>query len=117
MRRSERAMALSPFDPRMYTFKSIAGTAHAVAGDYAGAAELCRQSLRLNRMFASSHRILAISLALAGDAEGAREAGRELLRLEPALTVERFRARYPGNRSAHCERFCEGLAMAGVPRT
>jgi adenylate cyclase len=116
VRRSERAMELSPFDPRMYTFTSIAGTAHAAAGQYARAAEHCRHSLRLNRMFASTHRILALSLALSGDVAGARAAGEDLLRLEPNLTVERFRARYPGNRSPHVEAFCEGLAMAGIPR-
>ena len=115
VRRSERAIALSPLDPRMYTFTSIAGTAHAVAGRYGEAAAFCRQSLRLNRMFASSHRILAISLALDGDCAGARDAARELLALEPGLTVEGFRARYPGNRSPHAESFCEALARAGVP--
>ena len=116
VRRSDRAIALSPYDPRMYTFTSIAGTAHVVAGQYENAIECCRQSLRLNRMFASTHRILAISLALAGDIAGARRAATDLLGLEPGLTVERFRARYPGNRSAHVDRFCEALAMAGVPR-
>jgi tetratricopeptide (TPR) repeat protein len=116
VRRSERAIDLSPFDPRMYTFTSIAGTAHAVAGQYGKAIDFCRQSLRLNRMFASTHRILTLSLALAGRLEEARQAATELLRIEPALTVERFRARYPGNRSAHVQTFCEGLEMAGVPR-
>jgi TolB-like protein/Tfp pilus assembly protein PilF len=115
-RRSERAIDLSPFDPRMYTFTSIAGTAHAVAGRYDEAVAFCRQSLRLNRMFASTHRTLAMALALAGRLEEARAAGADLLALEPGLTVDRFRARYPGNRSAHVETFCEALAMAGVPR-
>ena len=73
-------------------------------------------NLRLNRMFASSHRILTLSLALAGRVQQSREAAAELLRMEPGLTVERFRARYPGNRSAHVESFCEGLQIAGIPR-
>ena len=115
-RRSERAIELSPFDPRMYLFTSIAGTAHVVAGDYEKAVDFCRRSMRLNRMFASTHRILAISLALAGDLNAARAAGTELLQLEPTLTVERFRARYPGNRHEHVGRFCEALEKAGVPR-
>jgi TolB-like protein/class 3 adenylate cyclase/Tfp pilus assembly protein PilF len=116
VRRSLRAMELSPFDPLMYTFTSIAGTAHAVAGQYDEAIDFCRRSLRLNRMFASTHRILAISLALSGDMESAGVAGAELLRLEPGLTVGGFRARYPGNKAEHTDRFCEALAMAGVPR-
>lgn len=117
VKRSGRAMALSPFDPRMYTFTSIAGTAHAVAGQYDQAAEFCRQSLRLNRSFASTHRILTLSLALAGRIDESRAAAAELLRMEPGLTVERFRARYPGNRSAHVDTFCEGLQLAGLPRS
>jgi TolB-like protein/Tfp pilus assembly protein PilF len=116
VRRSQRAIDLSPFDPRMYTFTSIAGTAHAAAGHYEKAIDFCRQSLRLNRMFASTHRILTVSLALAGHLEEARQAAADLLRTEPGLTVERFRARYPGNRSNHIVAFCEGLEMAGVPR-
>jgi TolB-like protein/class 3 adenylate cyclase len=116
IKRAGRAIELSPLDPRTYVFTSIAGTAHAVAGQYGKAIELCRQSLRVNRMFATTHRILAISLALSGDVEEAGRAARELLKLEPGLTVAGFRARYPGNRSAHVEQFCEALAMAGVPR-
>jgi TolB-like protein len=116
VRRAERAIELSPLDPRMYTFTSIAGTAHAVAGQYDKAIDFCRQSLRLNRMYASTHRILAISLALSGDLEGARGVVAELLQLEPALTVAGFRTRYPGNKSLHVEQFSEALAVAGVPR-
>jgi len=115
VRRSSRAIELSPFDPRMYTFTSIAGTAHAVAGHYDTAIDFCRLSLRQNRMFASTHRILAISLALSGRVEEARRVAAELLELEPGLTVNRFKSRYPGNASTHVELFCNALAEAGVP--
>jgi tetratricopeptide (TPR) repeat protein len=74
VRRSHRAIELSPLDPQMYLFTSIAGTAHAVAGSYDKAIELCRRSLRMNRMFASTHRILTLSLALAGRESEARVA-------------------------------------------
>jgi TolB-like protein/Tfp pilus assembly protein PilF len=115
VRRSGRAMELSPFDPLMYTFNSIAGTAHAVAGDYDKAIEFCRRSLRQNRMFASTHRILAISLALSGRVEEARIAASELLQREPTLTVGGFLQRYPGSASAQASIFGEALAVAGVP--
>lgn len=115
VRRSSRAMELSPFDPLMYTFTSIAGTAHAAAGQYDKAVELCRQSLRQNRMFASTHRILTISLALGGRLEEARAAATELMRLEPNLTVAMFLRRYPGSASTHAEQFGKALALAGVP--
>lgn len=114
--RSNRAMELSPLDPHMYVFTSLAGTAHAVAGKYDQAIELCRRSLRENRMYSSTHRILAISLALSGRMDEARRAGAELLALEPSATVSGFRQRYPGSTRAHAELFCEALAAAGVPR-
>lgn len=116
VRRSTRAIEVSPFDPQMYTFASIAGTAHTVAGQYDKAIDLCRQSMRQNRMFASTHRMLTIALALAGRTEEARAAADELLKLEPNLTVTHFRERYPGSASPQAARFAEALASAGVPR-
>lgn len=113
--RSQRAIELSPLDPLMYSFTSIAGTAHAVAGQYDKAIDYCRTSLRQNRMFASTHRILAISLALSGKIPEARSAADELRRLEPGLTVRAFRTRYPGHMSAHVDLFCNALETAGIP--
>lgn len=115
VRRSQRAIELSPFDPLMYTFTSIAGTAHAVAGDYDKAIEICQRSLRQNRMFASTHRTLAIALALAGRVDEARSAVTELLKLEPTLTVSGFKSRYPGSASPQASLFAGALATAGVP--
>ena len=109
-------MELSPLDPHMYVFTSLAGTAHAAAGQYDKAIELCRRSLRENRMYSSTHRILAIALALSGRIDEAHRAAGDLLALEPTLTVSGFRQRYPGSASAHAELFCEALARAGVPR-
>ena len=115
VRRSHRAIELSPLDPQMYMFTSIAGTAHAVAGLYDKAIELCRRSLRLNRMFASTHRILTLSLSLSGREQDAREAAVELLKLEPTLTAAGFLRRYPGSKAAHARTFAEALSAAGVP--
>lgn len=113
--RAHRAPELSPLDPHLYLFTSLASTAHAVAGSYEQAIELCRRSLRENRMYASTHRLLVISLALAGRLDEARLAAVDLLALEPGLTVGRFRERYPGSASAHCGAFCAALAQAGIP--
>ncbi|HET7731278.1 MAG TPA: adenylate/guanylate cyclase domain-containing protein [Usitatibacter sp.] len=116
MRRSHRAMDLSPFDPRMYTFITTAAMAHIVGGQYEKSVELCRWSLRLNRMYTATHRSLVIALTLAGRVDEASKAAADLMSLEPALTVARFRERYPGNRSPHADTMCEALATAGVPR-
>jgi len=115
VRRSHRAIELSPFDPEMYLFTSMAAAAHAVAGLHDKAIELCRRSLRLNRMYTSSHRILTASLLLSGRKDDARKAAAELLRLEPNLTASGFLKRHPGSESAYAGTFAEALCAAGVP--
>ena len=99
----------------MYSFTVMAATAHMVAGNYDEALALARRSLRLNRMFATTHRVIVISLALAGRADEARAAAVELLALEPALTVRGFAERYPGRRSPQAASFAEALERSGVP--
>ena len=113
--RAHRAIELSPFDPHMYMFLAIAGMAHAVAGQYEKAIDLGRRSLRRNRMYLATHRLLVIALVLDGRLEQARQAATELLALEPELTVSGFRQRYPGSGSKNTETFCAALATAGVP--
>ena len=115
VRRAPRAIELSPFDPNMYLFTSIAGTAFTVAGQYQTAVEYCRRSLRHNRMFASTHRMLAISLALSNRVDEARKVVEELLALEPTLTVRGFSQRYPGSESSQAQLFGKALEVAGVP--
>jgi adenylate cyclase len=113
--RGQRAIELSPLDPHMYVFLAVLGTANAVAGKPGEAIELARRSLRRNRMYLATHRLLVIALALAGRTDEARSAAAELRALEPELTVGGFRDRYPGNASAHAEKFCAALAAAGIP--
>ena len=108
----QRAIELSPLDPHMYSFASIAGAAEASCGNYDAAIKWARRSLRENRMFTSSHRVLTIALTLSGQVEEGRAAATELMALEPGLTVGGFRKRYPGSESAHVEKFCEALAAA-----
>jgi TolB-like protein/tetratricopeptide (TPR) repeat protein len=115
VRRAPMAIELSPFDPNMYLFMSHAGSAHAVAGQYEQAIECLRRSLRENRMFTATHKLLTISLALAGRMQAARAAATELLTLEPTFTVSLFRQRYPGSHAPYAEQFFEALRSAGIP--
>jgi adenylate cyclase len=115
VRRAPMAIELSPFDPNMYLFTSHAGSAYAVAGQYDRAIEFLRRSLRENRLFTASHKLLTISLALSGRMEEARAAAAELLSLEPMFTVSLWRARYPGRNAPYAETFYEALRTAGIP--
>ena len=109
------AQRLSPLDPLKYYYDSLSATAFLVAGDHPTAIELARQSLRLNRSHASTHRTLTIALEMAGRHAEAHAAVGELLGLDPAFTVGAFRQRYPGRDAAHAEAFCSALSAAGVP--
>jgi adenylate cyclase len=113
--RAPKAIQLSPLDPHRHLFTAVAGTAYAVAGDYATAIDCLQRSLRENRMYTAPQKVLAISFALSGQIDRARQVVADLLELEPSLTVSEFRGRYPGSASAHVERFCAALAEAGVP--
>ena len=86
-----------------------------MAGDIDTALDYCRRSLRQNRMFSSTHRILTIALMLAGREGEARDAARDLLATEPSLTVSGFLRRYPGAATPQAKVFAEALTAAGVP--
>ena len=110
-----KAIALSPYDPLMYAYSSIAAIAYLINGLYERAIECALRSLRENRTYTASYRLLVIALALADRNDEARASARRLLELEPGLTVAGFRRRYPGSTSSHADLFCDALARAGVP--
>jgi len=110
-----KAMALSPYDPLMYAYYSVAAMAYLADGQYERAIECALQSLRENRTYTGAHRQLVMALVLAGREKEVRTPARRLLELEPGLTVTGFRRRYPGSGSLHVDRLCEALARAGVP--
>jgi TolB-like protein/DNA-binding SARP family transcriptional activator len=110
-----KALALSPYDPLMYAYSSIAAVAYLIDGLYERAIECALRSLRENRTYTASYRLLVMAQALAGREDEARASARRLLELEPGLTVARWRSRYPGSGSLHADLFCDALARAGVP--
>jgi TolB-like protein/DNA-binding SARP family transcriptional activator len=110
-----KAMALSPYDPLMYAYSSVAAMAYLADGQYERAIECALRSLRENRTYTGAYRQLVIAFLLARRADEARTSARRLLELEPGLTVAGFRRRYPGSGSPHADLFCDALATAGVP--
>ena len=95
-----RAIALSPYDPLSYAYSMIAAIAYLVDGQHDRAIECAIRSISENGTYTSAHRILVIALEIAGRHSDAQLAAYDLLRLEPNLTVERFKQRYPGSGSA-----------------
>jgi adenylate cyclase len=112
---SANAMGLSPLDPIRYFFESLSATASLAGGHWSRSIELARSSLRLNRSHASTWRTLVFALDAAGQPEEARKAAAGLLGVEPRLTVEKFRARFPGRDGPLAQPWAEALQRAGVP--
>ena len=113
---TDRALSLSPLDPMIYYFNSLASTANLIAARYERAIVLAQQSLKGNRLHTPSLRSLAAAQVLAGRLDESRETVRNLLALEPNLTLGAFRERYPGRDSPQFDVFAAALHAAGVPK-
>jgi TolB-like protein/DNA-binding SARP family transcriptional activator len=110
-----KAIALSPYDPLSYFYSIIGAMAYLADGQYDRAIEFALRSVQENKTFTSAYRALVIASQLAGKSQQARSAVQQLLVLEPGLTVEKFRNRYPGRAAPHAELYCDALAKAGLP--
>ena len=115
MESADRALSLSPLDPMIYFFNSLAGMANLIGERYERAIELSTRSLRENRLHTPTLRTLSAALVLSGRLEEARETMQNLRTLEPGLTVGELRVRYPGRDSPQAERFMTALLEAGLP--
>jgi adenylate cyclase len=110
-----RAMALSPYDPLMYAYSTAAGMAYLADEQYERAVEYAHRSIHENRSYTSAYRLLVIALVLAGRDAEAQSHAYQLLKLEPGLTVDRFRSRYPGSSYPNAGLYSGALARAGIP--
>jgi len=88
---TEKAIRLSPRDPRMHEFLFNLGMARFVAGRHADAADLARRSLEGGADLPRRYRLLAAALAELGELEAARGALAEMARLEPQFSLEAMR--------------------------
>lgn len=112
---SQRALALSPLDPLLYYFESLAASSAIVSGDAAQARRWCEQSLRRNLMHLHTHRAYITALCMQGEVDAARRAAQQMLRLAPGYTVAQF-ARGASSASTRLgQRICAALTQAGVP--
>jgi len=111
---SEKALTLSPLDPLLYFYQSLAASAALSAGDYKRVIELATASLRSNRSHTSTYRALAVAQALCGDLVAARKTINALLRLEPSFTVTQFLQRSPSGDQPVGRLYADALRMAGL---
>jgi TolB-like protein/class 3 adenylate cyclase/Tfp pilus assembly protein PilF len=112
---SEKALTLSPLDPLLYFYQSLAASAALSAGDYKRVIELATASLRSNRSHTSTYRALAVAQALYGDLVAARKTIDALLQLEPSFTVTQFLQRSPSGDQPVGRLYADALRLAGLP--
>jgi len=112
---AQRALRLSPLDPRRSYYDCLAASAYCAANSFERAIELGRRSRRVNRLHSSTLRSLTCSLALSGRIDEARQMAAELMKLEPNLTVSRYLSRHPAACFWTGKVWAEALRAAGVP--
>jgi adenylate cyclase len=111
---SEKALTLSPLDPLLYFYQSLAASAALSAGDYKRVIELATASLRSNRSHTSTYRALAVAQALCGELVAARKTIDALLQLEPNFTVTQFLQRSPSGDQPVGRLYADALRLAGL---
>jgi adenylate cyclase len=115
IRSFERAVRLSPIDPRLHMTFNGMGLAFIELGRFDEAIVAGKKAQRQNSSFSPAYRCLASAFAHLGRNAEAREATARLLELDPGFTISARIARAPGLGQSGSKVFIEGLRKAGVP--
>jgi tetratricopeptide (TPR) repeat protein len=112
----DRAIRLSPLDPRGYNLAAGRAMAHLAAGQYEAAIEWADRSVREMPRNALTLRIKVVACAQIDRLAEARSALSRLLQLQPELTVSGFRAYVASNFAPELLAvYVDGLRKAGLP--
>lgn len=113
--RTDRAMQLTPIDPFMHFYESMAASANIAADDFERAHELADRSLRGNDRHMSTLRAkICASVNLGRMAEARADAATLLTRL-PAFNIRDYLATHPAAQSRFGRKHADALRAAGVP--
>ena len=112
VRSFERAMRMSPVDPRLhFTFAGM-GCAFTELRRFDEAIVAGKKAHRLNPSYSGAYRCLASAFAHVGRDAEAREAAAGLLEVDPAFTISAWIAR---GGQTNSKLLTEGLRKAGLP--
>ncbi len=112
VRSFERAIRMSPVDPRLHRSLAGMGMAFIELGRFDDAIVAAKKAQRQNPFYAASCRCLASAFAHLGRDAEAREAAARVLEVDPAFTISGWIAR-GGQANSHLQ--IEGLRKAGLP--
>jgi len=111
----ERAMALGPLDPSLFSHLTVAGYAHLFSGRAELAAELAERSLALNAEWDSTYWVLTAAYIQLDRLPEAQAAVASLLAVSPEATTTKYRKILPIRKRESLEMVLEGLRRAGLP--
>jgi len=111
IRSFERAIRMSPVDPRLYQTLTGKGLALIELRRFDEAIVVLKKSLRQN-LYLATYRCLASAFAHLGRDAEAHDAAARVLEIEPAFTISAFIAR---GGQPNAKLFIEGLRKAGLP--
>ncbi len=110
----ELARRLSPYDPQMWAFETLAAAAHLVLGQFEMAEQLARSAMRRPNVGFWAHSALASALGSLGRIEEARKELDTLLELNPGFSQEWFKSVMPGAHTSLLDAYFSGLYKAGL---
>ncbi len=111
IRSFERAICMSPVDPRLSGTLTGIGQALIQLRRFDEAIVVLKKALRQNPFNSGTYRCLASAFAHLGQSVEAHAAAARVLEMDPALTISALIARVPKNSKL----FIEGLRKAGLP--
>lgn len=100
-----------------FYFRTSACIALMIDGSYEDAIDIGRRVINENPNFQAAYRPLIASLGHLGHRREAAAALSSLHRLEPAFSIEWFRAHYPPLQADQTDRYIDDLRRAGVPES
>lgn len=109
-----RAVRLSPRDPSLAIYYSIAGYARFMTRQYDKAIALAREAVRHRGDLTGAYRVLAVSAGMSGDAETAAAALQQLRRTQPNISLAWIADALPWVSDADREHYLEGFRRAGL---
>jgi TolB-like protein len=115
VRRTQKALRLSPADPFGYFFDSLAAAAYLAAGDWQAALTLADRSLAKNDRHVSTLRARICALHYLGRGQEARATADDLRRQQPDFTVEAYRRSHPSAAFKMGQQAIAALVAAGIP--
>src|ERR1700730_9741379 len=114
LQRLQRYRALAPPDLYFSWFETLYTIAYTFKGDYERAVLVGRRAVEANHDLVNGYKPLIASLGHLGWRDEAQVYVRKLLSLEANFTIATFRQTYPIKRRSDCQRYVEGLRLAGI---